>query len=253
MRPPLPGQSRMGRSALWTFCGEREADRWRRHHGVDDRWSTGFSVVAGFHQPGGWVIHPHTSRYRRSGVRLELPHRSTDRLTRGSLQQEQEERVQFYTASARKANRLSIALANLTGHPPSLFRFTGGGWAVQETSVSAAAGHAICHLLKRGVGCDRITAPMVLAELQEARSSARRNTLQSQSSGKRITKQPVDPAGEQPVEWGGRCADDGRAGLSVLVAQAGWPGDGGPSAMAERNPGERNRWLDGCEEGCSVR
>jgi hypothetical protein len=79
--------------------------------------------------------------------------------------------VQFYTASARKANRLSIALTNLTGHPPSLFRFSGGGWAVQEGSLSAAAGHAICRLLTRGVRCDRITAPMVFAELQEARST----------------------------------------------------------------------------------
>jgi len=73
--------------------------------------------------------------------------------------------VQFYTASMRKANRFSIALTNLTGHPPSLFRFPGGGWAVQEESLSAAAGQAICRLLAGGVRCDRITGPMVLAEL----------------------------------------------------------------------------------------
>ena len=73
--------------------------------------------------------------------------------------------MQFYTASTRKANRLSIALTNLTGHPPSLFRFPGGGWAVQEESLSAAAGQAIGRLLSYGVRCDRITGPMVLAEL----------------------------------------------------------------------------------------
>src|SRR5216683_2186894 len=65
------------------------------------------------------------------------------------------DRVQFYTASTRKANRLSIALMNLTGHPPSMFRFPGGGWAVQEESLSAAAGQAICRLLAGGVRCDR--------------------------------------------------------------------------------------------------
>jgi hypothetical protein len=73
--------------------------------------------------------------------------------------------VQFYTASTRKAKRFSLALLNLTGHPPSLFQFPGGGWAVQEESLSAAAGHAICRLLACGVRCDRITGPMVLAEL----------------------------------------------------------------------------------------
>ena len=75
------------------------------------------------------------------------------------------DRVQFYTASLRKARRFSIALTSITGHPPSLFRFPGGGWAVQEESVSAAAGQAICRLLACGVRCDRITGAMVLAEL----------------------------------------------------------------------------------------
>ena len=73
--------------------------------------------------------------------------------------------MQFYTASTRKANRFSIALTNLTGHPPFLFRFPGGGWAVQEESLSAAAGQALGRLLAWGVRCDRITGPMVLAEL----------------------------------------------------------------------------------------
>ena len=73
--------------------------------------------------------------------------------------------MQFYTASMRKANRFSIALTNLTGRPPSLFRFPGGGWAVHEKILSAAAGQAIGRLLASGVRCDRITGPMVLAEL----------------------------------------------------------------------------------------
>jgi hypothetical protein len=73
--------------------------------------------------------------------------------------------VQFYTASKRKARHFSIALTNLTGHLPSLFRFPGGVWAVQEESLSAAAGQAIDRLLGCGVRCDRITGPMVLAEL----------------------------------------------------------------------------------------
>jgi hypothetical protein len=73
--------------------------------------------------------------------------------------------VQFYTASTRKAKRFSLALMSVTGHPPALFRFAGGGWAVQEESLSAAAGEAICRLLAVGVRCDRITGPMVLAEL----------------------------------------------------------------------------------------
>ena len=73
--------------------------------------------------------------------------------------------MQFYTASMRKANRFSIALTNLTGRPPTLFRFPGGGWAVQEKILSAAAGQAIGRLLACGVRCDRITGPMVLAEL----------------------------------------------------------------------------------------
>jgi hypothetical protein len=73
--------------------------------------------------------------------------------------------MQFYTASTRKANRFSIALTNLTGHPPSLFQFPGGGWAVQEECLSPAAGQAIGRLLACGVRCDRITGPMVLAEL----------------------------------------------------------------------------------------
>jgi hypothetical protein len=73
--------------------------------------------------------------------------------------------VQYYTASAREANRFMIALRNVTGHPPDLFRFPGGGWAVQEESLSAAAGRAICRLLAGGVRCDQVTAPMVLAEL----------------------------------------------------------------------------------------
>jgi hypothetical protein len=76
-----------------------------------------------------------------------------------------ENQVQFYTGSARKVKRFSVALNNLTGHPPSLFRFPGGRWAVQEESLSAAAGHAVCRLLACGVRCDRITGPMVLAEL----------------------------------------------------------------------------------------
>ena len=74
-------------------------------------------------------------------------------------------RVQFYTASTRKAKRFSIALMSITGHPPSLFQFPGGGWAVQEECLSAAVGQAICRLLACGVRCDRITGPMVLAEL----------------------------------------------------------------------------------------
>jgi len=73
--------------------------------------------------------------------------------------------VQFYTANPRKAKRFSIALMSVTGHPPALFQFSGGSWAVQEKSVSADAGHAICRLLAGGVRCDRITGPMVLAEL----------------------------------------------------------------------------------------
>jgi hypothetical protein len=73
--------------------------------------------------------------------------------------------VQFYTASTRKAKRFSAALTNLTGHPPDMFRFPGGGWAVQEDGLSAAAGRAVCRLLAWGVRCDQITGPMVLAEL----------------------------------------------------------------------------------------
>ena len=73
--------------------------------------------------------------------------------------------MQFYTGSTRKAKRFSIALTHLTGHSPSLFQFPGGRWAVQEESLSAAAGHAVCRLLACGVRCDRITGPMVLAEL----------------------------------------------------------------------------------------
>lgn len=73
--------------------------------------------------------------------------------------------MQFYTSSTRKAKRFSIALTNITGHPPSCFRFAGGAWAIQEESLSAAAGQAVCRLLAFGVRCDRITGPMVLAEL----------------------------------------------------------------------------------------
>lgn len=73
--------------------------------------------------------------------------------------------MQYYTASRRKAERFIIALMNITEEPPQLFRFPGGGWAVQEESLSAAAGRAICRLLASGVRCDRITGPMVLAEL----------------------------------------------------------------------------------------
>ena len=73
--------------------------------------------------------------------------------------------MQFYTANKRKAKRFSIALMSLTGRPPSLFKFSGGGWAVQEERLSAAAGQAVCRLLAYGVRCDRITGPMVLAEL----------------------------------------------------------------------------------------
>lgn len=61
-----------------------------------------------------------------------------------------------------------IALTNITRRPPLLFQFPGGVWAVQEENLSAAAGHAICHLLACGVRCDRITGPMVLAELVAA-------------------------------------------------------------------------------------
>jgi hypothetical protein len=82
--------------------------------------------------------------------------------------------VQFYTGSMRKANRFSITLTNLTGHRPSLFRFPGGGWAIQEESLSAAAGQAIGRLLAWGVRCDRITGPMVLAELVAAGTDRRR-------------------------------------------------------------------------------
>lgn len=74
-------------------------------------------------------------------------------------------RVQFYTASARKARRFSIALMSITGHPPALFRFSGGGWAVQEECLSAVSGQAICRLLAGGVRCDLITGSMVLTEL----------------------------------------------------------------------------------------
>ncbi len=81
--------------------------------------------------------------------------------------------MQFYTTSARKAKRFSIALMNLTGHPPALFHFPGGGWAVQEEILSAAAGQAICRLLACGVRCDRITGPMLLAELVAAGSDRR--------------------------------------------------------------------------------
>jgi hypothetical protein len=77
--------------------------------------------------------------------------------------------VQFYTASIRKARRFSIASMNLTGHAPALFQFPCGAWAVQEESLSAAAGRAICRLLAGGTRCDRITARMVLAVLQESR------------------------------------------------------------------------------------
>jgi hypothetical protein len=80
--------------------------------------------------------------------------------------------VQFYTASTRKAKRFSIALMSITGHPPALFRLSGRSWAVQEESLSAEAGHAICRLLACGVRCNRITGPMVLVELV-AGSSAR--------------------------------------------------------------------------------
>jgi hypothetical protein len=73
--------------------------------------------------------------------------------------------VQFYTASTRKAKRFSIALMSITGHPPSLFRFSGGSWAIQEKSLSADAGQAVCRLLACGVRCNRITGAMVLAEL----------------------------------------------------------------------------------------
>jgi hypothetical protein len=76
--------------------------------------------------------------------------------------------VQFYTASRQKAKRFVIALMNITERPPLLFRFPGGGWAVQEESLSAAAGRAICRLLACGVRCDRITGPMLLAELAAA-------------------------------------------------------------------------------------
>jgi len=84
--------------------------------------------------------------------------------------------VQFYTANSRKAKRFSIALMRITGHPPSLFRFSGGSWAVQEKSLSADAGHAICRLLAGGVRCDRITGPMVLAELVAGDSARRSRT-----------------------------------------------------------------------------
>lgn len=73
--------------------------------------------------------------------------------------------MQFYTANARKVKRFRIAVTNLTGHRPSLFRFPGGGWAVQEESLTAAAGQAICRLLASGVRCDQITGTMVLAVL----------------------------------------------------------------------------------------
>jgi hypothetical protein len=77
--------------------------------------------------------------------------------------------VQFYTVSTRKVRRFSIAAMNLTGHLPSLFRFPCGAWAVQEHSLSAAAGQAICRLLAGGTRCDHITTPMVLTVLQESR------------------------------------------------------------------------------------
>jgi hypothetical protein len=73
--------------------------------------------------------------------------------------------MQFYTASLRKAKRFCIALTNLTGHCPDLFRFPGGGWAVQDEIMSATAGRAIGRLLAAGVRCDRITGPLVLVEL----------------------------------------------------------------------------------------
>jgi hypothetical protein len=82
--------------------------------------------------------------------------------------------MQFYTTSTRKANRFSIAAANITGHPPAVFRFPGGGWAVQEESLSAEAGQAICRMLAWGVRCDQITGPMVLAELVAPSSGVRR-------------------------------------------------------------------------------
>jgi hypothetical protein len=85
--------------------------------------------------------------------------------------------VQFYTASRQKAKRFVIALMNITERPPLLFRFPGGGWAVQEESLSAASGRAICRLLASGVRCDRITGPMLLAELVAISSN------QSASSG----------------------------------------------------------------------
>jgi len=73
--------------------------------------------------------------------------------------------VQFYTASKRKARHFSIALTNLTGHPPALYRFPGGVWALQEDSLSDAAGQAVDRLLGWGVGCDQVTGSMVLAEM----------------------------------------------------------------------------------------
>ena len=76
--------------------------------------------------------------------------------------------MQLYTASLRKARRFCIALTNLTGHRPALFRFPGGGWAVQEEILSATAGRAIGRLLAAGVRCDRITGPLVLMELVTA-------------------------------------------------------------------------------------
>jgi hypothetical protein len=81
--------------------------------------------------------------------------------------------VQFYTTSTRKANRFSIAATHITGHPPAVFRFPGGGWAVQEESLSAASGQAICRLLARGVRCNQISGPMVLAELVAPGSTGR--------------------------------------------------------------------------------
>jgi hypothetical protein len=88
--------------------------------------------------------------------------------------------VRFYTDSTRKARRFSSALLSVTGHPPALFQFSGGGWAIQEQCLSAAAGEAISRLLARGARCDRITGPMVLAELV-ARGTARRRIPASRS------------------------------------------------------------------------
>jgi hypothetical protein len=146
--------------------------------------------------------------------------------------------VQFYTASTRKARRFSIALTNLTGHRPALFRFPGGGWAVQEEILSAAAGKAIGRLLACGVRCDRITGPMVLAELLEAGSD--RRAWPRHEGGRANSGSRCDPP--TPVSSGPADGEDGIQTMSRLAYQY-WRHEPSGERYAVRLKG-------GCVTGC---